>query len=49
MTITELKAIKKYLLKNLDKGFIAPSQVPFTIPVLFMRKVNGSLQFYIDY
>jgi hypothetical protein len=43
MTITELEATKKYLLENLDKGFIAPSQAPFAIPVLFMRKANGSL------
>jgi hypothetical protein len=36
MTTVELKATKKYLLENLDKGFIAPSQAPFAAPVLFV-------------
>jgi hypothetical protein len=45
----ELEATKKYLLENLDKGFITPSQSPFAAPVLFVRKSNGSLRFYIDY
>jgi hypothetical protein len=49
ITIAELEATKKYLLKNLDKGFIAFNQAPFTIPVLFMRKANKSLWFYINY
>jgi hypothetical protein len=43
ITIAKLKATKKYLLKNLDKGFIAFNQAPFTTPVLFMWKANGSL------
>ncbi len=46
---TELEATKKYLLDNLDKGFIAPSQAPFAAPVLFIQKANRSLQFCIDY
>jgi hypothetical protein len=45
----ELEATKKYLLENLDKGFIAPSQSPFAAPVLFVRKSNGSLRFCINY
>jgi hypothetical protein len=49
MTITKLEATKKYLLKNLDKGFIAFNQAPFATPILFIRKANGSLQFYINY
>ena len=49
MTTAELEATKKYLLENLDKGFIAPSQAPFAAPVLFVRKANGSLRFCIDY
>jgi hypothetical protein len=49
MTTAELEATKKYLLENLDKGFIAPSQSLFAAPVLFVRKANGSLRFYIDY
>jgi hypothetical protein len=49
ITIAKLKAIKKYLLENLDKGFITFSQALFATPVLFVRKANGSLRFYINY
>ena len=43
MSAAELIAIKAYLVKNLDKGFIKTSQAPFTSPVLFIKKPNGSL------
>ena len=49
MLVEELKVVKKYLVKNLDKGFIEPSQVPFTAPILFVKKLDGLLRFYIDY
>jgi len=45
----ELKAIKQYLIDNLYKGFIELSQAPFTSSVLFIKKPNKSLCFYIDY
>jgi len=45
----ELQAVKDYLLENLDKGFIEPSQAPFSSPVLFVKKANGSLRFCIDF
>ena len=45
----ELWAIKQYLIKNLYKGFIKASQAPFTALILFIKKYNGSLQFYINY
>ena len=45
----ELKATKQYLVDNLDKGFISPSQAPFASPILFVKKANGSLRFCIDY
>ena len=48
-SITELEAIKKYLLENLDKGFIEPSQAPFSSPVLFVKKSDGSLRFCVDF
>jgi hypothetical protein len=38
MLAEELKVVKKYLVKNLDKGFIKPSQALFTAPVLFIKK-----------
>src|SRR6266487_6612701 len=49
MTTKELEIVKQYLIDNLHKGFIAPSQAPFVAPVLFVRKPNGSLRFCIDF
>lgn len=48
-TTEELRAVKEYLLENLDKGFIVPSNAPFASPVLFVAKPNGALRFCIDY
>ena len=44
-----MEAIKKYLKKNLDKGFIEASSILFAAPVLFVKKKDSSLRFYIDY
>jgi hypothetical protein len=49
MTIAELKTIKKYLINNLDKGFIEASQALYTTPVLFVKKPDRSLRFCIDF
>ena len=49
MSVTKLKEVKRYLLDNLNKGFIKPSQSPFTALVLFVKKANRSLRFCIDY
>ena len=49
MSAEELEVVKKYLVENLDKGFIKPSQVPFVALVLFVKKPDRSLYFYIDY
>ena len=43
MLIKELEIVKQYLIDNLDKGFIEPSQAPFVALVLFVKKPNGSL------
>jgi hypothetical protein len=48
-TADELRATKQYLIDNLDKGFIEPSQAPFASPILFVKKANGALRFCIDY
>jgi hypothetical protein len=48
-TTEELVVMKQYLLDNLDKGFIVPSQAPYSSPVLFVKKPNGSLRFCIDF
>jgi hypothetical protein len=37
------------LIENLDKGFIAYNQVPFVSLILFIKKPNSSLYFYINY
>ncbi len=49
MTTKELEIVKQYLINNLHKGFITPSQAPFAALVLFVRKPNRSLQFYINF
>ena len=41
--------MKKYIEENLPRGFIEPSQSPFASPVLFIKKPNGGLRFYINY
>jgi hypothetical protein len=42
--LEELQAIKKYIVENLQKGFIAPNSILYTVPILFARKGNSSLQ-----
>jgi len=45
----ELEVVKRYRVENLDKGFIELSQVLFVALVLFVKKPDRSLCFYIDY
>ena len=46
----ELQAVKKYIIENLEKGFIVPSKDnPFTFLILFTKKSDGGLQFCVDY
>jgi hypothetical protein len=49
MLAEELEVVKKYLVKNLDKGFIEPSQALFAALVFFVKKPDGSLCFCINY
>ncbi|KAI1003279.1 hypothetical protein K3495_g4925 [Podosphaera aphanis] len=49
MSTDELRAVKEYLLENLQKGFIVPSQATFSSPVLFVKKADGRLRFCIDF
>jgi predicted aspartyl protease len=46
---SELRAIKQYLLDNLDKGFIEDSQAPHASPTLFVKKPDESLRFCVDF
>jgi len=45
----QLATLYKFLLENLDKGFIEVSQALYSSPVLFVKKPNGGLYFYIDF
>jgi hypothetical protein len=49
ITTAELETVKKYLINNLDKGFIKASQALYTAPMLFVKKPDRSLQFCIDF
>jgi hypothetical protein len=49
ITTAELKTVKKYLINNLDKGFIKASQALYTALVLFVKKPDRSLRFCIDF
>ena len=46
---TELQVLKEYIDENLRKRFIRPSTSPFSAPVLFVKKPDGSLRLYVDY
>ena len=45
----KLKQIKKYLNKYLKKRFIILSYILFILSILFIKKSNRELRFYIDY
>jgi len=49
MSSLELGKMREYLIKNLKKGFIKLSNSPFLSPILFIKKKDNSLYFYIDY
>jgi hypothetical protein len=41
--------LRKFLLENLDKGFIETNQISHLSPVLFVKKSNEGLRFCIDF
>ena len=45
----ELKVLKEYIDRNLKKKWIHPSMSPFSPPVLFVKKPDGSLRLCVDY
>jgi hypothetical protein len=49
MSQDELQAVKEYLQDNMSKGFIESSSVLFVSLVLFVKKADGGLRFYVDY
>ncbi|KAA3483933.1 RNA-directed DNA polymerase-like protein [Gossypium australe] len=49
MAPLELKELKVQLQKLTDKGFVRPSYSPWGAPVLFAKKIDGSMRLCIDY
>src|SRR5579859_542198 len=49
MSPLELETLRKYVEENLNKGFIRHSQSPCGVPVLFVKKSDGTLRLCVDY
>ena len=49
MSTNELKVLKEYIEKMVNKGFIRASSSSAASPVLFARKPGGGLRFCVDY
>ena len=47
--LEKLNLLKNTLHKYLNRGFIIPSKVTYTLPVLFTPKLNGKWRFCMDY
>jgi hypothetical protein len=45
----KLQKVKEYLIKNLKKGFITSNKALYASPILFTKKKDGDLRFYMDY
>ena len=45
----ELKVLRDYLADNLAKGFIRASTSPSEVPILFVKKKDGTLRLCVDY
>ena len=43
MTLKELEELKKQLGELLEKGYVRPSVSPLGAPVLFVKKMDGSI------
>ena len=48
MSLIELVEMRKQLTKLLDAGYIRPSKAPYSAPVLFQKKQDGSLRMCVD-
>ena len=49
MASSEMKELKTQLQELVDRGFIRPSTSPWRVPVLFVKKKDGTCRLYIDY
>jgi hypothetical protein len=47
--VDEEEKVKKFLKKNLAKGFIRESKSLIALLILFIRKPNRGLRLYVDY
>jgi hypothetical protein len=45
----ELAALRDYIDENLSKNFIRHSKSPTGVPILFVKKKDGSLRMCVDY
>jgi len=48
LSASEQKALKEFIEKNLNTGFIQPTSSPHGAPVLFVKKKDGSLCLCVD-
>ena len=49
MSPIELKELQIQLQDLFDKGFIRPSHSPWSAPILFVKKKDGTLRMCVDY
>ena len=49
LALTEQKELDQFLKENLDTGQIRPSKFPMALPVLFIKKKDGTLWLVQDY
>ena len=49
MTQAEDTALDKFINEQLEKGYIRPSQSPYTSPFFFIKKKDGTLRPVQDY
>jgi hypothetical protein len=47
--LLENKRIRDYVIIYFSKGFIIISLVPYTVPILFIKKPGNGIYFYINY
>ena len=49
MSLKKLDVVKRYLDFHLAKRFISASSASYSLPVLFVKKPEGGIQFCVDY
>jgi len=49
MSDYKLQKMKNYLIKHLNKDFISSSSISYTSLILFIKKKDDSLRFWVDY